>query len=938
MVKQVFSNKSFLYAAFVVVLTLLITSPVLSAPDAPPPPGYRKVRDWYVFKDTLPGTWSCHLDICDLNAPNNLVPIDTSPEGMYNGLPSLKLEISGPNKWWWLVILAGKGWTSYSLENYAENGFLEFNVKSASGGEHFNITLTDVVPGRASGVEHNLTVNTANYVTISTEWQHVKIPLRDFNFGSDPEFNLRQVRDVRFSEDYWGPYAKTIWINDLKFTSPDDEAGFPAIKVNQLGYNTQAEKYALVTGFYEELPLDEGAQFVVRRADDHEPVYTGTLSLVTDFDRYVSGEKILKADFTPLTAPGRYYIDVTVPATGTLIGGNSSLEFEIGKDIYHPLVVDAARYFYYQRQGITLTAEHAGAWARGLGHPQDSAVHLRSYLEGYANTITTTFDVSQGWYDAGDYGKYVPYAATAVNDLLSAYEMFPEVFTDGQLNIPESGNGIPDLLDEVKWELDWVLKMQDPSDGGFYERVYPNNPQSGKEMPDEDDQVRYIEDLLGGTVPNTKPTQGTAKGVAYLAHASVVYRPFDEDYADRLLAAAEAGWRYLEAHPECYPDYWQGCHLSWDPEPPARFWAAAELFKATGAITYNNYFLDHYQAYASDWLTTTENAGGLFLRAFMAYNESPNADPTEKEWFIQHFNQWREMQLQRSETYPWRNFLKEGGEDEDSDYYWGSNGVTLETIIILARGSKIAGNYDARLIRAARAQLNYILGINPIRHSYVAGYGQDSVQTLFSHIYSNDEKPGIPPGYMAEGPNQFDGGGLSYSQFYGKCYVDNNSDWTVSEHSLSYNARLVFVAAMVAKEAVSDFTVTKTVAPTGNVRHGDLLTYTIDIAGVPGTGGVLHDPLTNLHFVRFVEAPAGITYAEGAVGGALTIPETGHAIVSFVVAVDLPTPGQATVSNQACIVPEGGTLGDAICSNIVQNTASRPYVIYMPLVMRNRRG
>jgi len=931
MTKKVFPKQSLLSIALVVVLLIAVAPPVFSAPtEASPTPGYRKLRDISVFKDTLPGHWACSIPDCDLQ-----MSIDDSQAGMYNGLPSLKLYIRPATSWWWLVILAGPGWTTYSIENYAKNGYLEFNVKSASGGEHFNITLTDVVPGRTP-IEHNVgPVNTSGYVNITSEWQHVKIPLRDFHFESDPEFNLRQFRDIRFSEDYWGPYEKTIWINDLKITSPDDEPGFPAIKVNQLGYTTSAEKYALVTGFAEELPVDAGTQFTVRRATDHEPVYTGTLTLVTEYDPYVSGEKILKADFTPLMTPGRYYLDVTVPATGTLIGGSSSLEFEIGNDIYNPLIVDAARYFYYQRQGITLTVEHAGYWARGMGHPQDSSVQLLSALQGYTNTITHTFDVSQGWYDAGDYGKYVPYAAAAVNDLLSAYEMFPEMFTDGQFNIPESGNGIPDLLDEVKWELDWALKMQDPTDGGFYERIYPNNATAS---PENDHQVRYIEDLLGGTVPNTKPTHGTAKGVAYLAQASVVYRPFDSEYADRLLNAAEAGWRYLEAHPDCYPDYWQGCNIPWDPEPQARFWAAAELFKATGAITYNTYFLDHYQAYASDWLTTTENAGGMFLRAFMAYNESPNADPEEKEWFAEHFNQWREMQLQRSENYPWRNFLNDGSDGNDSDYYWGSNAVTLETIIILARGSKIVGNYDARLIRAARAQMNYILGVNPLRHSYVSGYGQDSVQTIFSTIYSYDDKVGIPPGYMAEGPNQFNGG-LAYSQFYGKCYADTNSDWTTGEHAIYYNARLLFVTTMVAKEALAEFTVTKSVTPTGDVRHGDALTYTIDVAGVPGTSAVLHDPLTNLRFVEFVEAPESITYAEGAVGGSLTISDTGHAIVSFVARVDLPTPGQTvTVTNQACVVPEGGMLGDAICSNIVQNSAFRPYMIYLPLVLRNSGG
>lgn len=759
---------------------------------------YRALLPVYVFEDTLLGTWSCNAPECDLTAPDNLVPIDDSPDGVYNDLPSLKMEIGEETAGWWLVILAGPGWTTRSLANHAPNGFLEFNVKGAAGGEEFLVKITDVVPGREEP-EISLEVNIADYVTVSTDWQSVAIPLSDFGFEDNPDFNLHQVRDVRFEEAYTGDYAKTFWINDLRFTSPDEEPAFPAIKVNQVGYTTDAEKYALVTGFVEDLPADveAGTPFSVVRVDDDSVAYTGELALVTPYDPLVSGEAIFAADFSEVTEPGRYYLEVDT--AGTLEGGTISVPFDIGDDVYDALLVDVARYFYYQRQGIELTDDFAGEFARPLGHPQDSNAPLRSTME--SGELADTLDISQGWYDAGDYGKYVAYAAGAVDDLLAAYELHPDVFTDGQFNIPESGNGIPDVLDELKWELDWVLKMQDPTDGGFYERVYPANATA---MPHEHDAARYVEDLLDGTTPNVKPTRATAVATAYLAHAARVYQPFDAAYANQLLAAARAGWDYLQAYPDCWPTTWWTCDPAspWNTEEQNRLWAAAELFHTTGEDEFNEFFLSRYddEEYSEMWLDTDENAGFPGMRAFLAYASAPNADPDATEWFIEHFNVWRDNQLTRAETFAWRNFLNDGSDGKDSDYYWGSNSVTLETVSTLARGSLIAGNYNERVIRAARAQLNYILGINPLHISYISGYGTTPITTIYSHIYSHDAIEAIPPGYMAEGPNHFDGG-RAYSRFYGKAFWPTNSDWTTSEHAIYYNAHLLFVTALAVDEA-----------------------------------------------------------------------------------------------------------------------------------------
>ena len=185
-------------------------------------------------------------------------------------------------------------------------------------------------------------------------------------------------------------------------------------------------------------------------------------------------------------------------------------------------------------------------------------------------------------------------------------------------NIPESGNGKPDLLDEVKWELDWLLKMQDAESGGFYHLIYPNNcPADGSSCKPEDfTEQRFVEDLMGGA-PNVRPTASTAKAVAALANASRSYRHYDGAYAERLLAAAEAGWADLQANPQNIAA--TGFNGEQSTDDAERLWAAAELFRATKRPVYDRYFRDRYRSYASVWTSTTDNSGYPAQRAFIAY-------------------------------------------------------------------------------------------------------------------------------------------------------------------------------------------------------------------------------------------------------------------------------------------------------------------------------
>ncbi|MCA9895316.1 MAG: glycoside hydrolase family 9 protein, partial [Anaerolineae bacterium] len=425
------------------VIWSLIVVPSFAQDGAP------QLRDLPVFADQRHGMWAGSGNGLNLAVDEGpALPVDE--DVTLDGLPSLRIEVTGECcDGWWATVIANENWEAYDLRPYVANGALEFNIRGDANIDNLGINLRDHVNTRDTVELDANTVNLAQYVSLSDEWQAVRIPLQDF--VTDSDFEPRQMFLISINNA--GDVLGTLWINNLRFTSPDVEPQAAAIKVNQVGYPADAEKVALVSSFTPD--FSDGQAFFVLDAMTGAVVYTGELALMTDFDT-ASGEHVWSADFSDFTTEGTYFL--------TIEGADESPRFRIGAGVYDDLLVDVMRYYYLQRQGIELASEYAGPFARGVGHPLDSVAEFRS-------GIASSQDASGGWYDAGDYGKYVNAGALAVSDLLWAYRMFPEQFTDGQSNIPESGNGVPDLLDEVRWELDWMLKMQDDTSGGFWSRV-----------------------------------------------------------------------------------------------------------------------------------------------------------------------------------------------------------------------------------------------------------------------------------------------------------------------------------------------------------------------------------------------------------------------------------------------------------------------------------
>lgn len=323
----------------------------------------------------------------------------------------------------------------------------------------------------------------------------------------------------------------------------------PSILVDQVGYAQGSNKIAVFQG---ELLPDS---FVLIDADSKEEVYKGEI-VQKGYDEE-TGVFVSYGDFTSFRTPGSYYIEAAV------IG--QSYTFEITKNPYDKLYDVALKQYYYNRCGLTLSSELAGDAAHNACHSREAQMKEEASVK---------LDVSGGWHVDEASTRDVTTGCSTVNYLLLAYEMCPETFDD-DLGIPESGNGIPDILDEVKYEIDWLLKMQDSTSGAVYSSVDSvDNAALG--------YLLYIDGIT---------MDATIQFAATMAKFSYLYQNYDREFATRCLKAADRAYRYA------------GQYLN-DVSPEEYFFASTELYRATGGYGYHNVILNYL---AQNPVTDMEN-------------------------------------------------------------------------------------------------------------------------------------------------------------------------------------------------------------------------------------------------------------------------------------------------------------------------------------------
>jgi hypothetical protein len=353
--------------------------------------------------------------------------------------------------------------------------------------------------------------------------------------------------------------------------------------------------------------------------------------------------------------------------------------------------------------------------------------------------------------------------------------MYPECFPDNALQIPESGNGIPDLLDEARWELEWILTMQDAESGGFYPRIQGN---AGE---------RKVMDQNGCT------TDDTACAAAVLAEAYLTYGEWDAEFAEKCLTAAKKGWAFLEQHPEQIVSY--DVYVVSD-DTADRLWAAGALYHAAGIASCREYFEQQYTSLApkfEDDYAMANRWGDNWQTGCWHDLCADTQDAAVVRWLSEHFMTWRETIL----TTKWEDNIW-GVPLHKGNYF---RGITLEicnmamSIVITDEILQIG---DSRSMQCAETSLSWLLGANAMGLSLVSGCGENSIRTIYSQIYESDGIAAIPDGYLPQGPNYT--AMKHFRRFAAKCYFESSNDWVTNEHTVYSNAALVYLLAAVSAQ------------------------------------------------------------------------------------------------------------------------------------------
>jgi endoglucanase len=569
---------------------------------------------------------------------------------------------------------------------------------------------------------------------------------------------------------------KTNWLIGLLLLSPYFLYAIPPgtitkhIKIDQFGYLPNAKKIAVIvdpqTGYNAAESFSPGTgtnQYQVRRWTDDVIVYTGTLvAWKAGITHIQSGDKGWQFDFSAVTVTGSYYIYDVARNVG-------SYRFEIGNAVYNEVVKQAARMFFYQRINFAKQPPYTDPkWADGAcfgGVNQDLAARSR-----YDKTnAATARNVSGGWMDAGDYNKYVTFALGPLCNLLETYRMHPAFFGDNY-NIPESGNGIADILDELKWEIDWLTRMQDATGtNGLLLKVGTDNFNSAS-PPSADNNPRYY-------VPEC--TSSTLTGAAVFALAGTVYKLSGTasmtTYGNALLTRAANAWIRAKLTTNNFNTFQTTCDdqdikagdadQGIGEQKDMVVTAAAYLFEATGSNEYRNCFDTMYikaQPYANSWFGPYYSA---VERALLRYSLLSNATVVVK-------NNIRARKATQNGVLSITDYINQTdlylSSMPDAQYHWNSHevksnaGLNNMDFVTFA----INGSQSAMYNEVASAYLHWFHGVNPmgkVMLTNMYSYGGDSCVNEFYHSWFGNgtvwdnvftSAIGPAPGYLIGGPNK----------------------------------------------------------------------------------------------------------------------------------------------------------------------------------------
>ncbi len=595
-----------------------------------------------------------------------------------------------------------------------------------------------------------------------------------------------------------------VFLDDLVLSDPEftaaprvAAAAAPKVRVNQIGYLPTAAK---------------GATWVSDAAEPKEWQLLDSTGKVVASGKtepvgadMSSGEKVHNIDFGSFATAGKGYV--------VQVDKDRSDAFAIDANLYAHVAVDALRFFYHQRSGVEIKMPFAGEqkWARAAGHPGDAKV-------GCAPDAGCNYelDVSGGWYDAGDHGKYVVNGGISVWTLLNWYERTQalkgkqSLLADKTANIPESGNKIPDLLDEARFELDFLLKMQvpegKPNAGMVHHKIHDDAWTALGTAPADDKGKRHLRPVS---------TAATLNLAAVAAQAARVWKSLDPAFAARCLKAAEVAYAAAKKEPSkliTAADNKGGGPYEDSDVSDEFYWAASELFLATGKADFR---ADMKKSPLDAAVSTTAGGDGGGTTGAMTWQRvdtlgklsvavvPSSLTKDELAAYRGQVSSAADVFAKASHAEGYRVPMRPGKEGLP----WGSNSTVLNNMLILALAHDFAPKPEYQT--AFLAGMDYLFGRNALGKSYITGYGTRPLQNPHHRFWAHQAEPSRPtppPGIVSGGPNS----SLQdpYAQAAGlkgcapqKCFIDHIESWSTNEITINWNAPLVWVAAWADERA-----------------------------------------------------------------------------------------------------------------------------------------
>lgn len=669
------------------------------------------------------------------------------------------------------------GWDTYQASGgkatlTTENGKLALQIDSV-GKLNYSVQCNyDIIPLYKNGVyrvSYEISSTTDRYVEAMIQQNggtYQAYTWKGLDLTAEPqtvdyEFTMKQDSDIMSKlvfncglENEEDLPTHTIYLDNVKVELVDDSKVdytsvlpyAPSIMTDQIGYQPDETKTAVFRDVTNE------TNFSVVNADSGQVVYTGELSAPTFYSS--ADENNWTGDFSAVTEAGTYYI--------TCGGLDQSYSFTIGNNVYDSLLDDSVKMLYLQRCGTEVKDST-------FGH---AACH---------DTLATVYhtnekiDVSGGWHDAGDYGRYVVPGAKSVADLLIAYDANPKLFSDS-IGIPESGNGVPDVLDEVRYELEWMLKMQDSQTGGVHHKVSCENF-PGYVMPETE-----TDELIVTPVSTT----ATADFCASMAMAYEYYQKFDKGFAEKCLNAAKNAWAFLQKNPNFIfsnpsdittGDYGDTSDID------ERYWAAAQMWRATGEDTYRTALESMSVQNGMDWMEVGDY-GNIAILTMDGVDTNSDLYTRAKTSILKEADQMKGL----SQSNPYGVSV--------SRYNWGSNMGVATSGMILNLAYQMTE--DSTYLDTSRSNLHYLLGNNAMGECFVTGYG--TVSPEHPHHRPSMAKNQAMKGMLVGGVNSGleDSAAKAYcaNSPSAKCYVDHWESYSTNEITIYWNSPLTCLLSM----------------------------------------------------------------------------------------------------------------------------------------------